>query len=217
MCFVHNNETYVGCTIYIYWLSYGIWMLRWMCQIAWMSSGWPQWVSPERGDEYDIEINSFYSLLAVSQIFANVAFGLLSEFLRKIFHRPDQPDYGSGISLLICCIIFTTSLCLNQILGAQQNEAAGYASVVFFCIARACGGFFWYMVPFYFFPVEIFGLIYGIAGLVSLPIMTLNIPIHAYIMEHESFALMSYVTCGLRMVPYYSYTVHDPKVEHLFV
>jgi len=55
------------------------------------------------------------------------------------------------------------------------------------------------MVQYYFFPVELFGLIYGIAGLVSLPIMMLNIPLHAWCMEHESFALMSYtvVTPGL--------------------
>ena len=105
-----------------------------MCQVAWMSSGWPQWVSPECGDQYDIEINRFFSLLSVSQIFTNVAFGFLAEFLRKIFYRPDQPDYGSGISLLVICLIYTTSLCLNQLLGAQQNEAAGYASVVLFCI-----------------------------------------------------------------------------------
>jgi len=77
-----------------------------MGHIAWMSGGWPHWVSPDRGDEYEFEIIRFQAIMSFSQIGMNAMFGLISEAIRKKFHRPDQPDYGSAVSLFVFSLIF---------------------------------------------------------------------------------------------------------------
>lgn len=138
--------------------------------------------------------------MSFSQIGINLFFGLSSDFLRKALHRTTEPEYGDAMTLFIFSLVFATALFLNCILGAQQSEACGYAAVVFYSIARSCGGSFWYMLQYFFFPAEYFGLIYGVAGVFYLPFQLVNIPMHAYSLDNGSFATMTYVQAGLRIV-----------------
>ena len=77
------------------------------------------------------------------------------------------------------------------------------------------------MVQYLFFPAEHFGVIYGLAGLWFLPLQAINIPMHAYNIKQESFALMSYIMGGFWKVHYLTIfmeaLVHVPFLTKIFL
>ena len=53
--------------IYIVLAGYAVWQLRRLTHTAWLGSGWPQWVAgPDRGDEFDRELNSLHGISSLS-------------------------------------------------------------------------------------------------------------------------------------------------------
>lgn len=138
--------------------------------------------------------------MSFSQIGMNLFFGISSDFIRKRLHRPTEPEYANSVTLFIFALVFVTALVLNCILGAQQSEACGYAAVIFFTIARSCGGSFWYMLQYLFFPAEHFGLICGLSFVFFVPFQLANIPMHGYSLAHGTFAPLTYFQAGFRIV-----------------
>ena len=90
---------------------FAIWQCRRLTHIAWLGSGWPQWVAgPDRAEDFDRELNSLHSICSLTMIAFNLIPGTLVDFCKKKFHRPDNEFHGTAVGLTI---MFTfTTLCM---------------------------------------------------------------------------------------------------------
>ena len=181
---------------YMIALALSIYIVRRQTYIAWLGSGWPEWVAEEGDpDAYNQEINRFQSILSFPLIAANLLAGAWFDFCAKRWNaRPGR--FGEMVGLVSCQFGALTGMITSSILQAQQIESAGYAAVVMHNIGRTFG-ILWSPLYVYMFPARIYGIVYGSLELITQCAGLVNIPMLAYNAKNDDYALMNYVIAAL--------------------
>ena len=102
--------------IYILLIGFSIWQLRGLTYGAWLGSGWPQWVAgPDRAEEFDQEINELYSISSLTLVAFSLIPGIMIDFCKKKFNKPDNEHYGTGVGFIICFTITSVAMMTQRL------------------------------------------------------------------------------------------------------
>lgn len=173
-----------------------VYILRRKTFIAWLGSGWPEWVASESDpSQFNQDINRLQSIVSFSLLFVGLIPGFWLDFCR-IWWRKQTNTYGDMIGLGSSYCICGVTMIVASILQAEQIETAAYASVIIHNIGR-CFGVLWNPLYFYLFPVELYGFIFGSVSLVSQIFGLVNLPMLSYNTANDDYAIMNYILGGM--------------------
>lgn len=181
---------------YLVAIGFSCYILRRTTYVAWLASGWPEWVAMEGDpDEYNQEINRFQSIVTFPFIFVNIITGLWLDFCRR-WWRDRSDTYGEMIGLTTSFIGSAIGMVVSSVLQAQQVEAVGYAVVITHNIARSFG-VLWGPLYFYLFPSQLYGFVFGSLEVLSQMFSLLNLALLSYNTKNDDYSLMNYVLAGI--------------------
>lgn len=195
--------------MYLALFAYGFFLLRLTTMVSWLSGGWPEWIASAdiyntgsieddaaQSKEFNDQINTVYSILSITLIVLNAMPGILVDTCRRTFQNPSK---GITVGISICFGLSFIFMFVASLLGGIRTKDAAYTSVIIFTIGKAFG-VVWSPTYLFLFPVELYGTVFGLFTLVSLPFITMNQFMYDFNILNDEFSTMNFVLAGLSVL-----------------
>ena len=170
--------------------------------MSWMGSGWPEWVASgfetesDKIDHFSNSINDFMSVANLAVVGLNIFSGGIVDWCRT---KSSDDRLGTALGLIICYSIVTVSSLSNSFFAAFQVKWTAYLSVSSLLFGRGFSTLWAPMIQL-LFPMQFFGVIFGVLSVISILFNLTSVPIFAFIEDTYDYSVISYIFSALTVL-----------------